>query len=318
MLRKVRKIGAVLLALTMIFVFALGAGAAYYKTPTSTDVDGTIIGSITDSSLTTSLEIKPDAPQSVNFILDGDARDSEFWNNSDAYIEVDVTMNTDGDQVYACMPGFAQGWAWINPTYWEGLLVNGKTITLREPFSTYYSGGFATKGPMAIRVQIYTQSTETQNVEVTVSALRFVGVGNDAEVTTATEPEETTTAPVEDEPDEPVVDDEPEDTDVPDDVEDEPNEVTTADTTISEPEEATTADTTISEPEEEDPNRPITTTTLPNQTTKPDSSSAATTAGSGSGEGGGFAGPIVIIVIVVVVIAAAAVGFIIYRKKKFY
>ncbi len=314
MLRKVRKYSALLLALTMIFVLALGAGAAYVKTPTKADVDGTVVGSITDNEVTVSVEITPGSAKSVNFYLDGDALSSEFWNNSGAYVEVDVTMHTDGDQVYACMPGFTANWGWVNPTDWNGLLVNGQATTVREPFSTYYSGGFSSKEPMALRVQLYTNSSETQNVEVTVSGLRFVGVGDAPEVTTVattttSEPEETTTAPVEEETEAPVEDDEPvdepEDTDAPADTEDEP-------------EETTTAATTTAKTEEEDTDRPITTTTQPNQATTPAATTAATTTGASDIGGDSFAGPIVIIVIVVVVIAAAAVGFIIYRKKKFY
>lgn len=316
MLRKVRKLGALLLALTMVFVLALGTGAAYYTTPTAANIDGKVIGTITDDAITASFDIVPGGAMSINFMLSGDALTSEFWNNSGAYVEVDVTMNTDGDQVYACLPGFTSSWGWVNPTDWNGLLSNGKTITVREPFSTYYSGGFNNEKPQLIRVQLYTNSTETQNVEVTVSGLRFVGVGDAPETTTTVattttpEPEETTTAPVEEETEAPVEDDEPvdepADTEEPVDTEDEPEETTTA------------ATTTTSKTEEEDSDRPITTTTQPNQTTTPAASTAATTTGASDVGGDSFAGPIVIIVIVVVVIAAAAVGFIIYRKKKFY
>ncbi len=309
MLRKARRIGALLMALTMIFVLSLSAGAAYYKTPTKADVDGTVVGSITDNEITVSVEITPGSAKSINFYLDGDALNNEFWSKSDAYVEVDITMSTDGDQVYACMPGFTTNWGWVNPTDWNGLLAKGQTTTVREPFSTYYSGGFSSKDPMAIRVQLYTNSSETQNVEVTVTGLRFVGV-DDAPVTTTAatttteEPEDTsapeeTEAPVED--DEPV--DETEDASAP--VEDD------------EPEEVTTTAATTAEPEEENSDRPITTTTQPNKTTSAATTAATTAASADSGDPS-FAGPIVIIVIVVVVIAAAAVGFIIYRKKKFY
>lgn len=317
MLIKARKLGALLMALTMIFVLSLSAGAAYYKTPASTDVDGTVIGDITESGLTASFEITPGSAKSINFMLDGDALNSEFWNNSDAYVEVDVTLNTDGDQVYACMPGFTEGWGWVNPTNWNGLLVNGQTTTVREPFSTYYSGGFNSKEPMAIRVQMYTNSTETQNVEITVSNLRIVGADGaqteattTAATTTAPEPEETTAAPEEtttapEETEAPVEDDVPEDTTAPAE-DDEPEEVTTP------------AATTTAKPEEDDTDRPITTTTLPNQTTASAATTAATTASAADNGGDSFMGPVIIIVIVVVVIAGAAVGFIIYRKKKFY
>ena len=317
MLRKARKIGALLMALTMIFVLSLGAGAAYYKMPTSADIDGKVVGSIGADSVTFTLEITPGSAKSVNFYLDGDALSSEFWNQSGASVEVDISMSTDGDQVYACLPGFTANWGWVNPTDWNGLLVKGQTTTVRESFSTYYAGGFGTKDPMAIRVQFYTNSSETQNVEVTVNAPRFVGVSDAPEVTTTVattttaEPEETTTAPEE-------TTTEPEDTEAP--VEDEePTETVDVQETVDEdePEEVTTTAATTAEPEEDDSDRPITTTTQPNQTTAPATTTAATTAPAAS-DGGNFAGPIIIIVIAVVVIAAAAVGFIIYRKKKFY
>ncbi len=313
MLRKARKFGAMLMALTMIFVLSLGAGAAYYNTPTAANIDGKVIGTITDDAITASYEIVPGGAMSVNFMLSGDALTSEFWNQSDAYVEVDVTMNTDGDQVFACLPGFTSSWGWVNPTDWNGLLSKGKTITVREPFSTYYSGGFNKENPQLIRVQLYTNSTETQNVEVTVSGLRFVGVGDVAEVTTTVAttttaaPEETTTVP--------------EDTEAP--VEDEqPAETVDAQETVEEdePEEVTTTTTaaTTAEPEEDDTDRPITTTTQPNQTTTPAATTTAATTVAADSDGGSFAGPIIIIIIAVAVIAAAAVGFIIYRKKKFY
>ncbi len=325
MLRKVRKLGAVIMALTMIFVLSLGAGAAYYKMPAKADVDGTVIGDITEDSVTVSVEITPGSAKSINFYLEGDALTSEFWNQPDAAVEVDISMSTDGDLVYACLPGFTSGWGWVNPTDWNGLLAKGQTTTVRETFSTYYSGGFGSKEPMALRVQLYTNSSETQNVEVTVHAPRFVGVGDVAEVTTTVattttaEPEETTTAPeeteapVEDEPADEPVDEPTESETVEEPTESEPAEDEPAE---SEPED-TTAATTTSKPEEDDTDRPITTTTQPSQTTA-STTSAATTSVASNDSGDSFAGPIIIIIIAVVVIAGAAVGFIIYRKKKFY
>lgn len=314
MLRKVRKLGAILMALTMIFVLSLGAGAAYYKMPGSADIDGKVV-SQNDDSVTFTMEITPGSAKSLNFYLEGDALSSEFWNQPDASVEVDISMSTEGDLVYACLPGFTTSWGWVNPTDWNGLLVKDSITTVKEPFSTYYLGGFNKKEPMAIRVQFYTNSTETQNVEVTVHGLRFVGVSEGAVVTTTpattttTEATTTTEEPIESEP----VEEEP--VEEPAEVESNEAETIESEPVESEPED-TTASTTTAEPED-DTSRPITTTTLPNQTTAP-STTAATTAPAASDGGDSVAGPIIIIVIVVVVLAGAAVGFIIYRKKKFY
>ncbi len=311
MLRKAKKLGAVLMALTMIFVLAISAGAAYFNTPKAIDVDGTVVGTATAESVTASLELVKDKARSINFYVTGDALEPEFWNNSNAYVEVDITLNTDAvNPVTAVLPGFTSTWGWVNPTSWNGQLSYGKTVTLREPLSTYYKGGFKDDGPLLVRVQIYNESADAEAVEVTVSNIRIVGL-DDAPVATTTTTEATTTTaapeestPVESTPDDtdaPVEDDEPVDVPATDEAgepaDDEPEKTTPASTsTTVKPEESTAATTTKA------------TTTA--ATTKPVSS-------DDSGEAG-IAGPVVIIVIVVLVIAGGVVGVIIYRKKKFY
>lgn len=296
MLRKVRRLGAVVMALAMIFVLSVGACAAFVS---KVDTDGTADGAAALDGFTATFSVSANSPKSVNYYLDGDALNAEFWNNSNAYIEIDLTLNSAADDVYAILPAFTSTWGRVNPSVWDTYLVNGSTVTLREPLSTYYSE-FKNNTPLLIRAQICSNSETAETVEITVSGLRFVGVDG-AE---AVQPDDAS-VPADDE----------QEASVPDDTSAE--ESGTPDEPADEPADESVSSDTSSAPAEDDTSRPITTTTQPSQTTT--KAPASTTAAAADSAGGsGIAGPIIIIVVVVVVIAAAAVGFIIYRKKKFY
>lgn len=292
MLRKARKLGAVIMALAMIFVLSVGACAALVS---KVDTDGTADGAVALEGFTATFSVSADNSKSINYYLDGDALDPEFWNNSDAYVEIDLTLNSAADDVYAILPAFTSTWGWVNPSVWDTYLVNGSTITLREPLSTYYAG-FAGNTPLLIRAQICSNSETAETVEVTVGELRFVGVDG-AE---AVQPDEEVSVPADDEQDV-----------------SEPDDTSAEESTPDEPADEPVSSDTSSAPEQDDTSRPITTTTQPSQTTT-NAPASTTTASADSAGGSGIAGPIIIIIVVVVVIAAAAVGFIIYRKKKFY
>lgn len=298
MLRKVRRLGAVVMALAMIFVLSVGACAAFVS---KVDTDGTADGAVTLDGFTATFSVSKDGAKSINYYLDGDALNAEFWNNSNAYVEIDLTLNSAADDVYAILPAFTSTWGWVNPSVWDTYLVNGSTVTLREPLSTYYSE-FKNNTPLLIRAQICSNSETAETVEITVSELRFVGVDG-AE---AVQPDEEVSVPADDDEQEASA---PEDTSA--------EESSAPDEPADEPADEPVSSDTSSAPAEDDASRPITTTTQPSQTTT--KAPASTTAAAADNAGGsGIAGPIIIIIVVVVVIAAAAVGFIIYRKKKFY
>lgn len=294
MLRKVRRLGAVVVALAMIFVLSVGACAAFVS---KVDTDGTADGAVTLDGFTATFSVSKDGAKSINYYLSGDALDPEFWNNPNAYVEIDLTLNSAADDVYAILPAFTSTWGWVNPSVWDTYLVNGKTITLREPLSTYYSE-FKNGTPLLIRAQICSNSEAAETVEVTVGELRFVGVDG-AE---AVQPDEEVSVPADDN-----------EQDV-----SEPDDTSAEESTSDEPADEPADEPVSSAPEQDDTSRPITTTTQPSQTTTNAPVSTTTAASADSAGGSGIAGPIIIIVVVVVVIAAAAVGFIIYRKKKFY
>lgn len=294
MSRKIRRLGAVVVALAMIFVLSVGACAAFIS---KVDTDGTADGAVTADGFTATFSVSADGAKSINYYLSGDALDPEFWNNSNAYVEIDLTLNSAADDVYAILPAFTSTWGWVNPSVWDTYLVNGKTITLREPLSTYYSE-FKNNTPLLIRAQICSNSEAAETVEVTVGELRFVGVDG-AE---AVEPDDEVSTPADDN-----------EQDV-----SEPDDTSAEESTPDEPADEPVSSDTSSAPEQDDTSRPITTTTQPSQTTTNAPVSTTTSAAADGAGGSGIAGPIIIIIVVVVVIAAAAVGFIIYRKKKFY
>lgn len=294
MSRKIRRLGAVVVALAMIFVLSVGACAAFVS---KVDTDGTADGAVVLEGFTATFSVSEEGAKSINYYLSGDALDPEFWNNSNAYVEIDLTLNSAADDVYAILPAFTSTWGWVNPSVWDTYLVNGKTITLREPLSTYYSE-FKNNTPLLIRAQICSNSEAAETVEITVGELRFVGVDG-AE---AVEPDDEASTPADDN-----------EQDI-----SEPDDTSAEESTPDEPADEPADEPVSSDAEQDDTSRPITTTTQPSQTTTNAPVSTTTSAAADSAGGTGIAGPIIIIIVVVVVIAAAAVGFIIYRKKKFY
>lgn len=318
MKKRIRRISAVLFALTMVFVLTVGAAAAFVTTPKKGDIEGTIIGDITADGFTVSMDLTADKPKSIQYYLTGDALNSEFWNRTDAYVEIDITLNSDSSSVYAVLPAFTTDWSWVNPSVWDTYLKKGSTVTLREPLSVYYNS-FSEKKPLLLRLQICTNA-ESETVEITTSAIRFVGV-DDVEDTTDTgtgtgdDSSTVETTPAETQPE----DTEPEESQ-PEESDPEESEPEESDPEESEPEQTTITAATTSKPADDtaEDDRPVTTTTAPSQTTTrapvvQDNTNAA------DGDPGDITGIVIVIVIVaVVVIVGGVVGFIIYRKKKYY
>lgn len=309
MIKLARKFGAVLMALTMIFAMAVTVSAENFSLPRKADIDGNVIGSITEDGLTATFELVAESPKSVNFYIKGDALDAEFWNQSDAYVEVDLTLNTNTSSVYAVLPGFTADWGWVNPTVWDKYLKYGQTVTLRESVSTYYDSFKASK-PMLVRVQLCSVSSEIETVEVQVSNIRIVG-GGAAEVTTAatttTEATTTTAAPVESEPE--VIETEA----APAVTEEATAATEEAAATEQAPAETTTTAATTTTAKAEEQTTAATTTTA---------AAPATTATYTSTVADGSADLIKTLTIVViaaaVVVVGAIVGYIIYKSKSKY
>ena len=308
MIKTAKKIFAAVMAMTVAAVLSVCANAALLETPT---VEGSFIGGVNaDGSMTVVVDIVSGngKDKSVNYVLKGDALQREFWNRSDAYVEVDLTLETDTDTVTAIIPAFAKGWSWVDPSVWGTALEYGKTITIREPLSTYYTE-FKNKDPMLIRVQFTSSSPEMETVQISLSGIRFVGVeDNSAEdtttTTTTTTTIATTTLPEESE-----------------DVADDPVEsVETAEQPgteeNSESEPAVTTASSASDNNDKDSGTQTEATSSVNDGTKATSTRAPANIQS---DDTSIVGVIVVIVIVaVVVVAGAVVGYIIYRKKKYY
>ncbi|MGN0686634.1 MAG: hypothetical protein ACI4KA_00845 [Oscillospiraceae bacterium] len=305
MIKTAKNIFAALMAMTVAAVLSVCANAALLEPPT---VEGELIGGVNDDGSMTivlSLVAGTNTDKSVNYVLKGEALEREFWNRSDAYVEVDLTLETESDTVSAIIPAFAKGWKWVNPSVWGTQLKVGQTVTIREPLSTYYTE-FKNNDPMVIRVQFVSSSPEMENVQISMSGIRFVGVeDSSAEVTTTTTTTiATTTLPEESE-----------------DIADDPVEsVETAEQPgteeNSESEPAVTTASSASDNNDKDSGTQTEATSSVNDGTKATSTRAPANVQS---EDTSIVGVIVVIVIVaVVVVAGAVVGYIIYRKKKYY
>ncbi|MBE6901665.1 MAG: hypothetical protein E7478_04265, partial [Ruminococcaceae bacterium] len=161
MLKTVRKLFAVALAMAMMVVLSATSFADLVSVPRYADVDGEVVDGVigADGSMSVVVEVTEgdNASKSINYYLKGAALDGEFWNRSDAYVEVDLTLETESSTVFAILPAFAENWKWVNPSVWGTMLKYGQTVTIREPLSTYYTS-FKTAKPMLIRIQIGSNS----------------------------------------------------------------------------------------------------------------------------------------------------------------
>ena len=291
MLKIMRKMVAVTVMAVMMIVLAVSAGASpYFNVPAARDVvDGKAV-EITDDTITVTGDIAKDKGTTIHYYVKGDAADSGFWDNSNAYVEFDVKLETDRADVFVIMPAFTVDWKWTGPSNYYNPLTYDKWVTVREPLSQYYSAFSASK-PMTICVQICTETTEVSEVQLTVRDMRITGIDDEPAAPVETEEQ---SAPEESTPEEST-----------------PEESTPEEST---PEESTPEESTPEESksEESTPDNTTATTTKPSTTT----SSLDDIKGADAGD---ITGVIVTVVIIaVVVVAGAVVGYIIYRKKKYY
>ncbi len=318
MLKMARRLFAVTMAVVMVLTLAVGASAAYIS---KTTTDGKMVGAAaSDGACTVTVDIVggDGNDKVIYFDLTGDAVTNEFWNNSSAYVELDVTLETDTSTISAIMPGCTSNWGWVSPATWGNALVYGKTVTIREDFMTYYNNGFSSQKPLQLRLQIISTATEMETVQISVSGLRFVGVDSAPAVTTTTAATTTTAEPVMTTPAEPVMTTPAEDADVDAPVEDETSAEDTPAEDVPPAEDETPAATTTSAattkaPEKDD------TSAVENTTAATTAATTTRAAANVKSDETSVVGMIVVIVIVaVVIIAGAVVGYIIYKKKKYY
>ncbi len=308
MLKIMRKMAAVTVMAVMMIVLAVSAGAYdYFNKPAGKDVvDGKAV-EITDNTITVTGTLVKDKGTTIHYYMKGDATDPEFWNNSNAYVEFDVRLETDRADVFVIMPAFNVNWQWTGPSNYYNPLTYDKWVTVREPLSQYY-GAFSGSKPMTICAQICTETTEAFDVQLTVKDIRITGLdGGASSAPEESTPEEST--PVESTPEESTPEESTPEESTPE--ESTPEESNVEDST---PEESKVEDSTPEESKVED-NTPENTTAA---TTKPATTTSSLDDLKGA-DAGDITGVIVtVVVIAVVVVAGAVVGYLIYRKKKYY
>ena len=253
-------------------------------------------------------------------------KNAELWNSSSATVSAEVRLETEGVSVFACMPGFAKGWKWIDPSDKPELKYN-EWVTVSEPLDHFYPA-YSSDGVDRVLLQIRAlrSGLSYDSVKVTFRNLKINGISvEDAVVTTTTtvatttteatttttEATTTTPEPIESEPvEEPV---ESDTTEVGETAEG--SESTESEPTESEPEATTAATTTATTVEA--------TTTPATEQTQEYATAPSTTINYGQYQVSADTGDatmaiVVIIIIAVVIVAGAVIGYIIYRKMKFY
>lgn len=286
MRKNIKKLSAVIVMAAMMIVLAVSAGASpYFNVPAAKDVvDGQAV-EITDEYITVTGNIAKDKGTTVHYYITGDASDPEFWNNSGAFVEFDIKLETDRADVFVIMPAFTADWQWVGPSNYYNPLTYDKWVTVKEPVSQYY-GTFSGNKPMTMCVQICTETVDASEVKVTVKDMRITGLGDEPAAPAETEEQSA--------PEESKTEESTSDASAPEE---------------SKPEESTPEEST---PEESKPENTTAATTTPATTTSPlDDLKGA--------DAGDITGIIVTVVIIAaVVVAGAVVGYIIYRKKKYY
>ena len=127
---------------------------------------------------------------SVRYVLFGEYLDTEFWNDPNVSVSIDVKLETEGANVMGYIPGFDTNWIWINPTEYTTLKY-GEWMTITESGQHFYEG-FKKNGANRILFQLRSQWGEPGQGVVTISVKDFRITGGSAQ-SVVTEPEEITT-----------------------------------------------------------------------------------------------------------------------------
>lgn len=203
MLKRLRRIACVVLAAAAAVAVSVNAFADYtysmddsqlcdeIKADTK-DINGT------EGTFTTKFsDSTGDDFLSLRFRLFNEYADLEFWNNDEAYVSIDVRLDTEGKDVIGCMPAFTTSWGWVNPSDYTQLKY-GEWITITETAKHFYEG-FDGKKPAYIMFQVRTNWGSVAQDEVTISVKNFrIVTGGSAdegtESTTSAESEATSAA----------------------------------------------------------------------------------------------------------------------------
>ena len=154
MFRKFRKAVGCIIAAAVMTVVSVTASADYIYDLNNTDLldeikatDYEIYG--TEGRFTATLgDSTEEKYVSLRFKLFNEYLDQEFWESDDARVSVDVKLETAGNDVIACIPGFNNKWGWVNPSDYTPLK-SGEWVTVTEKASHFHEE-FA-KVPRGIR-----------------------------------------------------------------------------------------------------------------------------------------------------------------------
>ncbi len=317
------------------------------------DKDGVVTSSTTE--MTAEGDISDIVYITATYQLPRELRTNEFWDNPNGTVSVEVRLETEGADVFACIPAFASTWLWVNPSSTPTLKYN-EWITITESMQHFHEG-FVVKRPDKLLLQVRGNiaGVTQENVKVSFRNFQINGVSLDdaiitttiapATTTTTTTPATTTTEATTTTTEATTTTPEPEEsTTEPEETTTEPEETTTEpvestesepeeESTESIPEETTEPEDTTAEPEDTT-TEPVETTTAPATTTQPD------VIGGGEEETWEANQPatsidysqyvvktdtsdatsaiVAIVIIAAVIVIAAVIGFIIYNKMKFY
>lgn len=198
MLREIRKVICGVCAAALLAAASVTASAEDY----TYELDGDLCDEIKSDSQTVSGaegtfetefgDSTQDKYLSLRFKLFNEYLDTEFWNNDDIKVSVDIKLETEGKDVIGCLPGFNTKWGWVNPSDYV-TLEYGEWVTVTETASHYYEE-FAKSGPAYILCQVRTNWGAPEQGTVKLSVRNFRITSGAGDVTASgdaqTEPDE--------------------------------------------------------------------------------------------------------------------------------
>ena len=90
------------------------------------------------------------------YAFEGEELELEFWQAEGATLSCDVMLETEGVDVFAYMPGFAFGYAWVEPAN-STPLVAGEWVTVTETMDHFYQA-FKDSAPSRVLIQVRNNS----------------------------------------------------------------------------------------------------------------------------------------------------------------
>lgn len=130
---------------------------------------------------------------SIRCVLFGDYLESEFWNDPNVTVSIDVKLETEGANVIGYIPAFCgTGWKWINPVDYV-TLTYGEWVTITTSGEHFYNNGFNNDDPSRLMFQLRSQWGEPGQGVVKISVKDFRIEGGSAAAVATTTAETTTT-----------------------------------------------------------------------------------------------------------------------------